>query len=206
MGQKVLITVWSDYVCPFCYLEEPVLERIQKAFDGTVNLQWRAFELRPNPVPTLDPDGEYLHSTWERSVYPMAERRKMTLRLPPVQPRSRRALEMAAFAREEGLFEKTHHALFKAFFEDGRNLNDVGVLLEVGATVGLDVERLKEALEERTYRDQVLTDEKLAREIGVNSVPTLLVGQTDKPLDQAEPVVGAQPFSMVKAAVERALA
>jgi DSBA-like thioredoxin domain len=61
MNRKGRIVVWSDYVCPFCYLEEPVLERIRQA-----------------PVPTLDPNGEYLHSIWNRVVYPMARERGMT--------------------------------------------------------------------------------------------------------------------------------
>jgi predicted DsbA family dithiol-disulfide isomerase len=60
---RVRITVWSDYVCPFCYLEEPVLDRIREEYGERVEVEWRVFKLRPEPVPTLDPDGEYLHST-----------------------------------------------------------------------------------------------------------------------------------------------
>ena len=58
----VRVAVWSDYVCPFCYLELPVLERLQTELDGQVVVDWKAFELRPNPVPTLDPDGPYHYS------------------------------------------------------------------------------------------------------------------------------------------------
>ena len=82
------ISVWSDYVCPFCYLELPVLDRLQAEHAEEVEIDWRAFELRPEPAPTLDPNGEYLHRVWNQSVYPMAEQRGMVLRLPPVQPRS----------------------------------------------------------------------------------------------------------------------
>lgn len=84
----VRISVWSDYVCPFCYLELPVLDSLQQRLADTVSVEWRAFELRPDPVPTLDPGGEYLHRVWNSSVHPMAADRGMTLRLPPVQPRS----------------------------------------------------------------------------------------------------------------------
>lgn len=104
MAGKVRITVWSDYVCPFCYLKEPVLERICQEYGEAVDLEWRAFELRPEPVPTLDPNGEYLHTVWNQAVYPIARQKGMTLRLPPVQPRSRRALELAEFARQQGRF------------------------------------------------------------------------------------------------------
>jgi predicted DsbA family dithiol-disulfide isomerase len=202
---RVRITVWSDYVCPFCYLEEPVLEQIREEYGERVDIHWRAFELRPEPVPTLDPDGEYLHTTWGQSVYPMAERRGMTLRLPPVQPRSRRALEAAEFAREQGRFEEMHHALFGAFFEEGRDLDELDVLLDVGGSAGLDPEGLRAALEQGRYTDAVLRDERLAQEIGIAGVPTMLVGPAEAPLNEAEVVMGAQPYERVRVAVERAL-
>jgi predicted DsbA family dithiol-disulfide isomerase len=202
---RVRITVWSDYVCPFCYLEEPVLEQIRQEYGDRVEIQWRAFELRPEPVPTLDPDGEYLHTIWRQSVYPMAERRGMTLRLPPVQPRSRKALEAAEFAREAGRFEAMNRALFRAFFEEGRDLGATEVLLDVGGSVGLDREELRTALEQGRFTDAVLRDERLAQAIGISGVPALLVGPHEAPLEAAEVVSGAQPYERVHAAVERAL-
>ena len=90
----VRLLVWSDYVCPFCYLEVPVLDAVREHYGDRVVLDWRAFELRPEPEPTLDPDGAYLHRAWGQSVYPLAEQRGMTLRLPPVQPRSRKAFQI----------------------------------------------------------------------------------------------------------------
>src|SRR2546423_7751388 len=96
--RRVQINVWSDYVCPFCYLEKPVLERLRQEFGDAIEVHWRAFELRPEPVPTLDPAGEYLRTVWAQAVYPMAAERGLTLRLPPDQPRSRRAFESAEFA------------------------------------------------------------------------------------------------------------
>jgi predicted DsbA family dithiol-disulfide isomerase len=75
MSPIVRLDVWSDYVCPFCYLEEPILGRIRDEFGNDVDVKWQAFELRPEPVPTLAPDGEYLHTVWNDSVYPMAAER-----------------------------------------------------------------------------------------------------------------------------------
>ena len=69
---QVHIDVWSDYVCPFCYLAEPTLAQVEQEFKGAVQMNWRAFELRPEPVPTLDSQGEYLRDIWARAVYPMA--------------------------------------------------------------------------------------------------------------------------------------
>ena len=177
MPQTLRIDVWSDYVCPFCYLEMPVLERLRREREGEVAVAWRAFELRPEPVPTLDPDGEYLHRVWNRSVYPMARERGMVLRLPPVQPRSRKAFEAAAFAGEAGRFDAMHEALFRAFFEHGRDIGDTAVLREVGASVGLDPDRLGEALAEGRHAAGVLADERMAAEIGVTGVPAMLLSR-----------------------------
>jgi predicted DsbA family dithiol-disulfide isomerase len=205
MQRKVRITVWSDYVCPFCYLEEPVLERLRREYSEALDIDWRAFELRPEPVPTLDPDGEYLHTAWNRAVYPMARQRGMLLRLPPLQPRSRRALELAEFARANGKFDEVHRGLFKAFFEDGKDLNDVGVLTDIAQRAGLDRDAARAALEQGTYRERVLEDQRLAAKLGIRAVPMMVIGPVDQPLEQSEAISGAHPYETVRAAVQRAL-
>jgi predicted DsbA family dithiol-disulfide isomerase len=201
---KARLTVFSDYVCPFCYLEEPDIAAVRDVYGERVEVDHRAYELRPDPVPTLEPDGEYLHRVWDAAVYPIADALGMTLRLPPVQPRSRRALEAAEYAREEGRFSETHDALFRAFFQDGLDLNDVETLLEIGGSAGLDRVELRRSLDEGRYTEKVVADEELAKHLGVASVPTVLVGPADRPLEEAEAVVGTQTGNeRLKNAVER---
>ena len=205
-GGRARITVFSDYVCPFCYLEEPDLARVRERYGDRVEVDWRAYELRPVPVPTLDPDGPYLHRVWNASVYPMARSLGMMLRLPPVQPRSRKALEAAEFARDRGGYDAMHNALFRAFFEEGRDIGDVEVLLDVGGSVGLDREELRATLDEGRYAEKVISDERLAARLGVDSVPTMFVTPEGAPLEEAERITGAQPYGgRVEAAVEGAL-
>ena len=181
-----------------------MIERVRKEYADVVDLEWRAYELRPEPVPTLDPDGEYLNTIWNRSVYPMARQRGMTLRLPPVQPRSRRALELAEFARTQERFDEVHRSLFKAFFENGRDLDNIDVLVEIGNSVGLDPEEVRTALGDGIYRERVLHDEREAKELGITGVPTAMVSPADEPLDGAQVITGAQPYEVFRAAVERA--
>ncbi|CAA9451030.1 MAG: hypothetical protein AVDCRST_MAG78-3398 [uncultured Rubrobacteraceae bacterium] len=162
--------------------------------------------MRPESLPTLDPDGDYLHRVRNASVYPVAKSLGMTLRFPPVQPRSRKALEAAEYARGEGRFDEMHEALFRAFFEDGKDIGDTEVLLKVGASVGLDREGIRAAIEEGRYVEKVLADEELAHRLGVGSVPTMFVGSVGEPLEKAEAIVGAQPYGgRIEAAVEWAL-
>jgi predicted DsbA family dithiol-disulfide isomerase len=204
MKRKVRITVWSDYVCPFCYLEAPVLERLRGEYGEDIEVDWRAFELRPEPIPTLDPDGEYLHRVWNSSVYPMALERGLTLTLPPVQPRSRRAMELAEFARQAGKFDQVHRALFKAFFEEGKDLDDLEVLAQIGAAAGLDRGDVQAALGQGRFRGRVLEDERHAAQLGIQAVPTLLIRREGEAPEKSEAISGAMPYEAVKAAVERA--
>ncbi len=200
----IQIEVWSDYVCPFCYLEEPVLARVKQDFGGAVEIRWRAFELRPEPVPTLEPGGNYLRSIWAQAVYPMAAERGMRLQLPPVQPRSRRALEAAEFAREQGRFDALHHALFVAFFEEGRDLGQIDVLAEIGRSVGLDEAALREALAAGRHTARVLEDEHLAHALGLSGVPAMLIHRAGEPIEASGTLAlsGAQPFETVCAAIQ----
>lgn len=199
---ELIISVWSDYVCPFCYLEEPVLQRLQQVEGDRLAIEWRAFELRPEPVPTLQPDSDYLQDIWARAVYPLARERRMSLHLPPVQPRSRQALEAAEFARDQGQFPAMHHALFRAFFEDGRDIGAPAVLGEIGASIGLDPEALKAALEEEIFTPKVVEDEALAAGLGIQGVPMMLLRRAGQPLEQGRSLSGAQPYAALRTALD----
>jgi len=132
---------------------------------------WRAFELRPEPAPTLPPQGEYLTRVWRQVVYPMAERMGMPLRLPPVQPRSRLAHEAARFAAGHGSFKAFHQELFRAFFQRGEDIGQVDVLVALGESVGLDEAALRQALAAREMEAEVAAEEELAGRLGVHAVP-----------------------------------
>ena len=131
----------------------------------------RAFELRPDPVPTLDPQGEYLTRVWGAVVYPMAEQMGMSLRLPPVQPRSRLAHEAAYFAAGQECLESFHEEVFRAFFQRGEDIGRVDVLVDLGKRVGLDGAALRQALATREFEAKVTADEELAERLGVHAVP-----------------------------------
>ncbi len=199
------VDIWSDYVCPFCYLEEPVLRQAREEFGDQLVLRWRAFELRPEPVPTLPPRGDYLLDIWDRAVYPMARDRGMNLQLPPVQPRSRLALEAAEFAATQGKFDFMHSAIFRAFFEEGRDIGAPDILVEIGQSVGLDGAALRSALETGEFRPRVLEDEETAVTLGLTGVPALLVRPEGADLAEAQTLTGAQPYFLLRLALQRAL-
>ena len=154
--------------------------------DPDVQIIWRAFELRPDPVPTLAPGGEYLQRVWRSSVYPMAERLGVAMRLPPIQPRSRRAHEAAHWARGQGRFDDYHAEVFRAFFERGQDIGDPDVLVSLAGTLGLPGESLREALHHRRFEPAVLDDERDAQTMGLGGVPAFVA-------DRRAAMTGVQP-------------
>jgi predicted DsbA family dithiol-disulfide isomerase len=202
-AQRISIDIWSDYVCPFCYLELPLVDRLAREYDGEVDIIWHAFELRPEPAPTLDPNGKYLQDIWARSVYPLAQERGMRLRQPPVQPRSRKAFEAALHAGSVGRFAAVHAGLFRAFFEYGKDIGDIPTLLEVAAAADIEAGPLQNALDNARYTSHVLNDQRLAMELGIPGVPFLLVRLYDEPLRDAVPLRGAVTYERLSATVEQ---
>ncbi len=146
--------------------------------EADVEIVWRAFELRPEPVPPLDPAGEYLQRVWRDSVYPFAERLGMTMKLPPVQPRSRLAHAAAHWARTHARFDEYNAAIFRAFFERGADIGAVEVLVELAHELQLDGEALRVALAECVYESGVLADERAAEILGVRGVPAFVANRS----------------------------
>jgi predicted DsbA family dithiol-disulfide isomerase len=97
-----------------------------------------------------------------------------------------------------------HRALFRAFFEEGRDFDDSNVLLDIGASVGLDRQELAAALQSGKYRNRVIEDEIQAAELGISAVPTILIDPGAKH-SRVETISGAQPYELMKDAIERAL-
>jgi len=146
--------------------------------DPDVDVVWRAFELRPDPVPTLDPDGEYLRRAWKTSVYPLAARLGVTMKLPPVQPRSRLAHEAAHWARTQGRFDEYSAAVFSAFFERGEDIGRREVLVALAEALGLRGAGLKEALDSHRFESSVIDDERSAQALGLGGVPAFVADRS----------------------------
>jgi len=175
-GVPTTIDVFSDFVCPFCYLaEQPLADAVE---GRDVHITWRPFELRPEPTPTLRPEGDYLQSTWERVVYPMAERMGVPIVLPDVspQPYSRLAFEGLAYAAEYGLGQRYTERVFRAFFVEQRDIGRPEVLADVAAELGLDADDFRVVLDSGRYAQTHQQALRRARELRITVVPTFLFG------------------------------
>lgn len=173
------IDVYVDYVCPFCFLVEPAIEELKR--DRDVQVRVRPFELRPDPVPTLRPEEEYLPRVWRDAVYPMAERVGVPVRLPSVspQPRTEKAFLVLQLAQEQGLAEVYSRAMFAAFFQDDRDIGDEDVIVDIAETLGMDAASVRKAMSSPERLRQHRVDLAHATEtVGVTAVPGIVVDGT----------------------------
>lgn len=164
-----------------------------------VEIEWLPYELRPEPAPLPDvsgADGERFRANWARGVGPLAEQFGVEMHFPTVKPRSRLAHEAAEFAREQGRFEAMRQAIFRAYFVDNRDLGQLGVLVEVGREVGLEPEALRQALEDGRYTQRVMELEEVSRRLGVQAVPTIVIGELG--------VAGVRPYEVLRRVLEEA--
>ncbi|MFD7977098.1 DsbA family protein [Streptomyces sp. NPDC059071] len=179
-SDPVKIQIWSDYVCPFCMLAEGPLEEATEGLGFDVEIEWKPFELRPHPHPTLRPEDEYLPAIWQRAVYPMARRMGVDITLPTVspQPYTRLAFEGYQYAAEQGKGAEYTARMFRAFFQEDQDLGQLDVLVRLAEEIGLNGEELRTALDNGTYTAAHQDALREAAAHRIQSVPTLLVGDT----------------------------
>ena len=172
------LAIYTDYVCPYCLLAEHVISKAIK--DQAVTIRWRPFELRPHPAPTLRVEDPYLPEIWKRSVYPMAERLGVPIKLPRIspQPRTTKAFEVFAMAEEQSLGHPFSIHVLKAFFQEEKDIGAPEVLADLGARVGLDRDAVLNALTRGVYRERHREALRHAQEdMTITSVPTIVVGK-----------------------------
>ena len=128
-------------------------------------------------------------------MYPLAQQLGVTMRLPPVKPRSRLAHEAAHWARAQGRFQDYHAQIFRAYFERGADIGDSNVLVTIATEIGLEGDSLRQALTTRKYRESVLSEEREAGEFGVRGVPAFIA-------NRKAALSGVQPFEYLKQLVE----
>ena len=179
-----------------------MVDRLRQDYGSRIELEWQAFELRPEPVPLPPPHDPARVRRWQASVLPMAAARGLVMKIPPVATRTRLTFQAVELARDRGKFDAMHRAVFEAFFRDGRDIGDVDVLADIAASIDLAPALVSGALDAGTYLRRVLDQEQRSRQLGITGVPTMFVGDD---LQTAEPVVGAVPYDRLKTVAERAL-
>jgi predicted DsbA family dithiol-disulfide isomerase len=207
------VEVWSDVVCPWCYIGKRRLETALSRFPHAADVEvlWRSFQLDPSV-----PEGE-THATlpalaakYGRSVEEMAGQMARVEGIAAeeglrydlaagVSGNTLLAHQLVHLATERGLAGQVEERLFHAHFEEHRSVFDVDSLVELGAEVGLDADEARAALTDRRYLPAVREDIATARALGATGVPFFVV-------DRTYGAAGAQPAEVLLELLERAWA
>ncbi len=159
------------------------------------------FELRPEPHPTLRPDGDYLQRAWQQSVYPIAQRMGVPIDLPNVspQPHTHLAFEGYQYAKEHGKGSEYNHRVLQAFFVESQDIGDSQVLTRLAGKIGLDEKDFAAALGSRKYQEAHRRALRHAyEEAGVTGVPMFVIGR--------RVLTGLQDRQTLAAAIDEELA
>jgi len=193
-----VIEVFSDYVCPWCYLGSARVERLKK--EHGVQVKYVHFPLHPETPQR----GKSLEELFAGRGYDISRmqaqmRARMAAEGLPYGDRkmtfnSRLAQELASWAVSQSGGEAIHDALFRAYFVDGKNIGDAEVLIQIVKSVGLDENKAREVIEKRTHKAAVDADWEKSRQYGVTGVPTYVFGDRG--------VVGAQPYEALEELVK----
>lgn len=213
MKNSIQIKIWSDIMCPFCYIGKRKLEEALDKFPNreAVEIQWKSFELDPHFVANPDESlAEHLSQkygrdlSWARSMMEnMTENAKsqgldfhFENAVMANTLNAHRLLHLAKENQKDGLLKEL---LFKAYLTDGLNLNDWSCLQQLAKEALLPEQKLKDLMDTDRYIAEVRADEQEAKRFGINSVPFFVINDTYG-------ISGAQPRQVFLETLEKAWA
>jgi predicted DsbA family dithiol-disulfide isomerase len=210
MENKMKVEIWSDIMCPFCYIGKRKFETALAQFPhkDKVELVWKSFQLSPEmktePNITIhqflaDHKGMSLEQAkgMNDQVTQLAKQVGLTFDFnKSIVANSFNAHRFAHFAKQYGKQNEAEETLFRSYFTDGKNIDDYPTLIQLGAEIGLDTTALKIALENGSYADDVRKDIYEAQQVGVRGVPFFV-------FDRKVAVSGAQDSKTFLEALEK---
>lgn len=207
--QIMKIQIWSDVMCPFCYIGKKNFEKALESlpFKEEVEVEWKSYQLDPdlNETSSSKTVNQYLS---ERKGMPMAQIEQMQQRvkemgkLAGIDFQQEKAVvantflahKLIHFAAKNGKASDAEELLFHAHFIDGKNIGDVDTLVNIAEELGLDTDQAQYVLTSDSYDYEVKQDILEARNIGVSGVPFFV-------LDGKYAVSGAQPSDLFEEAL-----
>ena len=176
------VTVFSDYVCPFCYVGHHRLMRLKDVYDLKIN--WCFLEIHPENSPQGEPvtSLNYSSENWKQlisNLHQVASEENIPLADITFTTNSRDALLLAEATKALGreTFYRLHEALFTAFFVDGENIGDRAVLKQLCEQCGIDEAFAETAWRETLHQHRLVANFSLARQLNINSVPSFVFGK-----------------------------
>jgi predicted DsbA family dithiol-disulfide isomerase len=194
------VEIWSDVVCPFCYIGKRKFEKALEGFVGKdkVEIEWKSFQLDPE----LDnKEGLSVHAyLGKRKGGTTADGKRMNDHVAAIAKEvgleynfdtailnnTLPAHRLLHFAKEQGEQNALKERLFRAYYTEGKDIADTNTLVQLAAEVGLNAVEAKEVLEQNRFEKAVRADQHQAYRIGVQGVPFFV-------FNNKYAVSGAQP-------------
>lgn len=194
------IAIWSDFVCPFCYIGKRHLEAAIKERTD-IEIEFHSYELDPTaPEKVTGTMEEYFaehkgmsidqaQSMFDQ-VTQMANKVNLDYHYETIQHgNTLKPHRLFQFAKEQGKGNEFMELAKKAYFIEGKWLNDDDFLVHLASSIGLEEARVREILTSNAYLDAVRLDQAQAVEIGVQGVPFFVI-------DEQYGLSGAQPIEI----------
>ncbi len=187
------IEIWSDIMCPFCYIGKRNFEKALSQFPNKefIELEWKSFQLDPAmpEVPKYQDDMYMFVADRKGMSYEQSKKRHEELIQyaksvgleynldKALVTNSMKGHRIIQFAKTRGLGEKAEETLFNAYFTQGKNLNDSTTLIELGKAIGLTEAEVNTALTNPLYVQKVEEDSREAQTLGARGVPFFVVNR-----------------------------
>ena len=201
MNQKKLkVIVYSDYICPFCYIGFHRIEKLKKEYN--LDVEWEGFELHPETpkegfkMENISFPRDYLEMAMA-NVKRLADEDGLTLKYSRTLPNSQTALFISEFARTKGKFDEFHKLVFDAYWIEGKDIGDLFLLIELAESVGLNKDEIMAYIKSDEPVNRLKKNMFELGRRGINGVPTFLIG------DQF--VIGAQPYEVFEQVIKNEL-
>ena len=213
MENKMKVEIWSDVMCPFCYIGKRNFETALEQFADKehIDVIWKSYQLDPSiPEVAKGSYQDYLVKHKRMSaeqVKGMLENVTQSAKIVGLEYNFDKAMmvnslnahKFIQFAKTKGLGDQAEERLFLAFFTEGKNIADIDTLMQFGKELGLDETEVRTAFTDQKYASLVNQDIQEARQVGVQGVPFFV-------LNRKYGISGAQPADAFSQNLEVAFA
>lgn len=193
------VEIWSDVMCPFCYIGKRKFEKALEQFPhkNDITIIWKSFQLDPTTV--TDPGLNTIETLAKKKGWSKEQANETVTHVTNIAKQvgldfhfekavvanSFDAHRLSHLAKKHGKQNELEEKLFAAYFTEGKNTADYDTLLQIGTEIGLDVKEIEDVLKSDRYANEVQLDTKQAQQIGVSGVPFFV-------LDNKYAISGAQ--------------
>ena len=195
--ETVKLTIYSDYVCPWCYVGQGAVQKLSQNYP--LEVTWMPFYLRPDTPPEgmeLPAHVKAHMKGMQTHLVQMANAAGLRMIFPDRIPNTRLAHEATEYARQKGKANEFHQTVFDYYYGQGEDISRWEVLQQAAKDVGLDADEMREQVEQGKFTVLVSEQVRQAAELGIDGVPTYI-------LNDRYAIVGAQPYEVFEQALKQ---